>query len=279
MKHREFIKLVREGDLERVKAAVKENPDLPHIHDQNGDHWEERTALHSAARYGHLDIVKFLVNECSAEVYSHPMCTYPPIFNAANNRYHEGRPDCQPIVDYFLNEIPEKAAGTNRLGITVNLAARFGWTDIVRKHIERDPLAVHYRGWIGDTPMHWACHNGHLEIVSILLDAGADIEADEINCYGGKPLHWASEKQTAVVKLLLERGAKVDSLNALEDSTYFGITPLGMNTLMPDDCAEITQALINAGADPSVKFNGKTLIEIAEKEGNAKILEVLRAVN
>lgn len=277
MKHREFIQLVREGDLEGVQTAVKANPELPHVHDPSDDHWEERTALHSAARHGHLDIVKFLV-EFGVEVYSHPMCTYPAIFSAENNRYHEGRPDCQPIVDYFLNEIPKKAAGTNGLGITVNLAARFGWTDIVRKHIERDPLAVHYRGWIGDTPMHWSCHNGHADIVAMLLDAGAGIEADEINCYGGKPLHWASEKQTHVVKLLLERGAKVDSLNALGNSTYFGITPLGMNTLMPDDCAEVTQALIDAGADTTVKFDGKTLIEIAEEKGNSKILTVLQSV-
>jgi hypothetical protein len=26
--------------------------------------------------------------------------------------------------------------------------------------------------------------------VTMLLDAGAEIDADEINCYGGKPLHW-----------------------------------------------------------------------------------------
>jgi len=277
MKHRAFIELVRKGDLEGVRAAIQANPELPHFHDPDNDHSEERTALHSAARYGHLDIVKLLV-ECGAEVYSHPMCTYPPVFIAENNRHHDDRSACQPIVDYFINEIPKKAAGTNGLGVTVNLAARLGWTDIVRKHIERDPLAVHYRGWIGDTPMHWACHNGHAEIVSMLLDAGAEIEADEINCYGGKPLHWASEKQTQVVKLLLERGAKVDSLNTLEDSTYFGITPLGMNTLMPDDCAEVTRTLIDAGADTSVTFNGKTLIQIAEEKRNAKILAVLNSL-
>lgn len=274
MKFHQFIELVRTGDLDKVKAAVKANPDLPHTSDPNE---EERTAMHSAARHGHLDIVKFLVS-CGAEVYSHPMCTYPAIFSAANNRYHEGRPDSQPIVDYFLNEIPDKAAGTNRLGITINLAARFGWTDIVRKHIERDPLAVHYRGWIGDTPMHWSCHNGHVEIVEMLLDAEADIEADEIDCYGGKPLQWASEKQDAVVKLLLDRGAQVDSRNVLSDSTYFGITPLGMNVLMEEDGAGVTRLLIDAGADVRFKFNGKSLIEIAEEKGNVKILEVLQSI-
>lgn len=275
MNFHQFIEIVRSGDLDKVKAAVKGNPDLPHTCDPSDDWWEERTAMHSAARHGHLEIIKFLVH-CGAEVYSHPMCTYPPIFNAANNRYHKGRPDSQPIVDYFLKDIPDKAAGTNGLGITVNLAARFGWTDIVEKHIEKDPLAVHHRGWIGDTPLHWSSHNGHFKIVEMLLDAGADIEADEINCYGGKPLQWASEKQEAVVKLLLKRGAEVNSRNALSDSTYFGITPLGMNVLMQEDAAGVTRLLLDAGADTSVEFNGKSLIETAEEKGNLKILELLR---
>lgn len=277
MKYQEFIALVRQGDLSGVQDAVQANPELPHFHAPDNGHSDERTALHTASRHGHLQIVKFLV-ECGAEVYSHPMCTYPAVFLAENNRHHAGRPDCQPIVDYFIKEIPDKAAGTNGLRIAVNLAARFGWADIVREHIQRDPLAVHSRGWIGDTPMHWACHNGHAQIVSMLLDAGADIEADEISCYGGKPLHWASEKQTHVVELLIERGADVNSVNKLKDSTYFGITPLGMNVLMTDDCAEVTRRLIAAGADTSVSFGGRTLMQIAEEKGTANIQAVLRSL-
>jgi len=110
----------------------------------------------------------------------------------------------------------------------------------------------------------------------MLLDAGADIEADEINCYGGKPLQWASERQVEVVKLLLEHGAEVDSRNIDKQSTYYGITPLGMNVLMQDDCAEVSRLLLDAGADRSFHFNGKSLIEIAKEKGNLKILEVLQ---
>ena len=34
----------------------------------------------------------------------------------------------------FLEEIPDKAAGTNGLGVAINLAARRGWIEIVREH-------------------------------------------------------------------------------------------------------------------------------------------------
>ncbi len=251
------------------------NPDLVHTRDPDPEQWDQLTALHSAARYAQLEIVKLLV-ERGAEVYSNPMNSYPAVFVANSWRDFKNRPNAEQVVDYFVNEIPEKADGTQRLGATINIAAREGWTEIVRKHIERDPLAVYQRGWIGDSPLHWPCHNGHAEIVTMLLDAGAEIEADEINCYGGKPLHWASEHAPHIVRLLLERGAAVNSVNVRQESDFFGVTPLLMNSLMTDDCAEATQLLLEAGADTSVTYRGKTAVEIAEQRGNAKILAVLR---
>lgn len=268
MNLRQLTQLIRAGDLDPVRTAVDANPDLLRTHDP--EQWNERTALHAAARHGHLEIVKLLVAR-GAEVYSNPMNTYPPVF-VADGRRPEGR----QIIEYFLHEIADKAEGTHKLGATINIAARMGWTDIVRRHLELDPLAVHQRGWIGDTPLHWSSHNGHAEIVTMLLDAGADIEADEINCYGGKPLHWASEHEPHIVRLLLERGANVNSVNVRQESDYFGVTPLLMNVLMKDDCADATQLLLEAGADTTVTHHGKSLLEIGEEKGNARILAVLR---
>ncbi len=272
-----FRKLIRDGNLEGVRAATKEQPDLLHTHDPDGEMWEERTALHCACRYANLDIVKFLVAE-GAEVYGNPMNTYPPIFIADNYRHRPERPNAQHIVDYFLHEIPEKADGTQGLGVTINLAARAGWTEIVEKHIEKDPLSVHQRGWIGDSPLHWPSHNGHADIVELLLDHGADIEADEVNCYGGKPLHWASEHEPHIVKLLLERGANANSLNIKEGSKYEGMTPLLMNCAMNDDCAEVTKLLLDAGADLAATHSGKTAVEIAKEKKNDKIVAAIEAV-
>jgi len=46
------------------------------------------------------------------------MSTYPPVIQAAWNKHAE-------VVKYFLEEIPDKAAGTNGLGVAINLAARW----------------------------------------------------------------------------------------------------------------------------------------------------------
>ena len=259
---------IEAGDLDMVRRLLDEDPGLVHVRhaDPQVHHW---TPLQFAAAKGQLGACRLLV-ERGAEVYTNPMNTYPPVMQAAWNKHVE-------VVKYFLEEVPDKAAGTNGLGVAINLAARQGWVEIVRTHIERDPLAVHQRGWIGDTPLHWPSHNNHAEIVTMLLDAGAEINADEINCYGGKPLHWASEHAPATVRVLLDRGADVNSRNRKEDSEFHGMTPLIMNATQKDDCSEVTELLITAGADiAAVDANGKTALDHARERGLAKIQEVLR---
>lgn len=256
------------GDLDAIRALLDVDPGLVHIRhaDPQVYHW---TPLQFAAAKGQLGACRLLVDH-GAEVYTNPMNTYPPVMEAAWNKHAE-------VVKYFLEEIPGKAAGTNGLGVTINLAARQGWVEIVRKHIERDPLSVHQRGWIGDVPLHWPSHNNYTEIVSMLLDAGADIEADEINCYGGKSLHWASEHAPEAVQVLLDRGADVNSRNQKADSQFYGMTPLIMNATQKDDCAEVTELLISAGADiAAVDATGKTPLAYAQERGLSRIQEVLR---
>lgn len=260
---------IERDDVAAIQALLDRDPMLVHARHADADlhHW---TTLQFAAARGRLAICKLLA-ERGAEVYTNPMNTYPPVLQAAWNQHQE-------VVDYLLTEIREKADGTNCLGITIGLAAREGWIEIVRKHIAADPLSVHQRGWIGDSPLHWPAHNSHTDIVTLLLDFGADIEADETNCYGGKPLHWASEHAPDTVALLLRRGANVNSRNLKADSSLFGMTPLIMNATQRNDCAEVTELLLAAGADIHAKdAAGKTALTHALAHGLTRITDVLRA--
>lgn len=268
MSTQDIFRFIRDGDIAAITEMLDEDPAMVHARhaDEELFHW---TTLQFAASSGQLAVCRLLV-ERGAEVYTNPFNTYPPVIQAAWKGHQE-------VVDYFLREIPEQAHGTNRLGVTINLAAREGWADIVRQHIAADPLSVFSRGWIGDSPLHWPAHNGFTDIVDMLLDAGAVIEADEINCYGGKPLHWASEHAPECVNLLLRRGADLNSRNLKADSEFHGATPLIMNATQRDDCAEVTELLVQAGADlHAVDARGRTALEHAVDNKNKRIELVLR---
>ena len=222
---------------------------------------------------GHLEIVKLLI-ERGASIYETGQWGYPAVEHAHWKKQ-------QHVVDFFLGEGAAhpsmQGTPTYGLGCDVNLAARNGWIDLVQKHLAKDKLAVHRRGVIGETPLHWAAHNNHLAVVTALLDGGADIEADEIALYGGKPLHWASEHQPRIVKLLLERGADVNSRNVLAGAKYEGVTPLIMVATQPNDCAECAELLLAAGADLQAKdAAGKSSLTWAMEKGAKKVEGVLR---
>jgi uncharacterized protein len=88
------------------------------------------------------------------------------------------------------------------------MAALRGQTEIVRKLIARD-ADVNKTGW---TPLHYAATSAHLDIIELLLESHAYIDAESPN--GTTPLMMAAQYGSpAAVKLLLESGADASLKN------------------------------------------------------------------
>ncbi len=263
-----IFKPIEDNDLAEVERLVERDNGLVEVRRTRSGK-EGQTPLQVAAMGGSLDVVRFLIDK-GAEVYALAAWTYPAVEHAHWAKQSN-------VVDFFLGEAADKALGTNGLGIEINLAARNGWAEIVAKHIERDPLAVHRRLVLGDTPLHWSAHNGDARIVKMLLEAGADAEADDTVLYGGKPLHWASEHEPESVHLLLDHGADPNSRNVLPGDLE-GFTPLIMCASQQDDCAECAELLLHAGADPLAKdAKERTALDVAEKGGHDRVAAAIRA--
>lgn len=105
----------------------------------------------------------------------------------------------QVLLDWPKTDVNVlNAQGENAL----MMAALKGNLDVAARLIQRD-ADVNKTGW---TPLHYAASNGHLAIMSLLLDNNAYIDAESPN--GTTPLMMAALYGSASsVKLLLEAGA------------------------------------------------------------------------
>ena len=112
------------------------------------------------------------------------------------------------VLDYAN---PELSAYLIERGATVDIhaSARLGMTDRVRELLAADPGLVRARGGDGQFPLHYAAT---VEIAEMLLDAGAEIDARDLDHESTAAQYMVSTKlyRHEVARFLVSRGAKAD---------------------------------------------------------------------
>lgn len=116
----------------------------------------------------------------------------------------------------------------------------------------------------GESALALAALNGHQEVVSLLVESGA-----RINASGWGALHYAVFSGHAdIVRFLLDRGADV---NARAPNHHTALMLAARN-----GHGEIVRVLLAAGANPNLgDLNGTTALGIALKAGNHEIAGLL----
>lgn len=90
-------------------------------------------------------------------------------------------------------------------------AAKSGNTELVRALLAGDKSLVDARDKDGSTPLRCAVWKGHQPVVAQLIEAGADVNAqNENDHWGTTPLHAAAHaNQATIAQLLIDHGADV----------------------------------------------------------------------
>src|SRR5262249_47937828 len=147
----------------RVQALAARCPGLVHCE------YNYTPPLHFAVREGHLPVVRYLVERGANLVYR----TYPfgdSLLTMAQDREHGA------IAALLRGELARRfpiADGIDRL----LRAAGDGDVAGVQSELARDPALARSSNDTGDTALHRAAAAGHLGVVNVLVDAGANIDA------------------------------------------------------------------------------------------------------
>lgn len=138
------------------------------------------------------------------------------------------------IAEMLLQQEKEQADPASE-GTPMHRAARLGLTAAVQSLISYgfDAMRVDRNG---DTPLHLAVREGHLETARALLDA-SDVNAR--NNHGLSPLHWATLRgDRAMCAMLLEYGADPN----MRDEHLDGLSPIHVARVM--DYNGLSEALV-----------------------------------
>ena len=121
------------------------------------------------------------------------------------------------------------------------------------------------RNKYGGTPLHRAARHGSPTHIKILLEAGANVNAVDLN--GNTPLIDAAES-TKNVEILLEAGANIHAQNSLGDTALFRASYAGdPNNVMK---------LLAAGANVNQRNHSKwTPLHYAARIGHPSVVEAL----
>jgi ankyrin repeat protein len=149
-------------------------------------------------------------------------------------------------------------------------ASATGRTARVEELIKKDRSQVNAFAVDGFYPLGLAVFFKHPETVKVLLDAGADVNAQARNAMKVRPIHAAAAAaQIDVTRALLERGADV---NAKQEEGY---TPL--HEAAGSGKLDFARLFLDHGADINARTDsGKTPLTIAIEAGQEAMVKLLR---
>ncbi|MDC0358633.1 ankyrin repeat domain-containing protein, partial [Oligoflexia bacterium] len=244
------------GDVQTVEKELREGVDV-NAPDEDG-----YTALHWACQEGYLQVVEPLL-KMKADVTIRDVDGYHALEIAATKGHYE---IAKTLIDNGAD------VSFSRDGFTaLHAAAASGSAKIVQLLLEcgADVNARDANGK-GRLPLHWAAQEGYLKTSKILINNHSQIDGPDE--HGFTPLGIAvPEGHLELVKLFIQCGADVDAkCSSYENSVL-------LHTACAWGRKEIAEILLDNGADTNIEDDdGFTPLDIATQKGNRGLIKLLK---
>lgn len=155
-------------------------------------------------------------------------------------------------------------------------AAKYGRLDIVKNSVAEGG-SVNANDETGNNALSLAALKGHYDVAAYLLGQGASaVEPDK---RGMTPLHASILGfNYRIAKLLIQKGANVNQI-CTDPSCNGNGTPLNIAILSMNrrgDVATMIKLLLQADADPYLKFQGMNAFDAARETGQGEVLTMLQ---
>jgi len=222
------------------------------------------TALEWAARMGHTEVVKLLLDNNAKVNVSRPTDGCTPLFIAAQQGHAE-------VVKLLLDNRADVNASRTDDGTTpLFMAAQARHTEVVKLLLDNKADVNASRTEDGATPLYYAAQEGHTEVVKLLLGNKADVNASRTDD-GATPLFMAAQaRHTEVVKLLLDNKADVNASRTEDGGTALYYAAQEGHT-------EIVKLLIDNKADVNTRTrNNEKPVDVARRNHHSDIVKLLQ---
>ncbi|HEV8397887.1 MAG TPA: ankyrin repeat domain-containing protein [Vicinamibacterales bacterium] len=269
------------GDVATLRRLLQHDPRLA-----RAEYWYA-PAVHFAAREGHADAVRLLLHS-GADPEQNGLHDRN-LIEMARERGHE------PIARMLEQERERRGrVAAQSADHLIHRAAALGEIDVVRTFLDADATLVNRGARRGVTPLHCAVVGGSREVVTLLLDRGANIHARNPDDLQAIDFGIWGERRPSVnddmVRLLVSRGATYDltiaaalgdlaGVRHMLDDAPSRISETRPNRRRPLSAAvefgrdEIARLLLERGANP--RWEPAEAVHSAARRGNFAMVKLL----
>ncbi|XP_027134293.1 ankyrin repeat and death domain-containing protein 1A [Larimichthys crocea] len=243
---KQFIEAAKRNDVEAMKTLGKGlNANAKNVHNRTALHYavagknieavqfllQRRVRvdqkdkygvapIHLAAWFGSLDILKLLVQSGAEQKVENE--------EGLNIMHCAAMNDHTDVVEYIINDLQmkeldkEDKSGQRAFAS----AAEHGCVEMLQTLMDPYDMATMKPNKLGDTPLHLAARNGHLDAVQLLLQSFDT--RDEVNMNGETALYQAADNgHEGCVRIMLEAGCDPNILTTANCSALHPVSKRG----------------------------------------------------